>query len=185
MPSLAYCLSLAALLVVPGPTNALLALEGAEGGAWRALRLLPVVLAAYAASVLPLTALGADLLQQDHWLRSAVSLAAAGWVGFMAVALWRTPAVARPLTPQGRVARLFITTLLNPKAFIIGLVLVPAQPARLAALGLFFALLLLAAALWALLGSALQGQRAALMRRLCAGWLGVLALMLGSAALSS
>ena len=41
MPSLAFSLSLAALLFAPGPTNALLALSGAENGAGRTLRLLP------------------------------------------------------------------------------------------------------------------------------------------------
>ena len=66
MPTLAFCLSLLALLFAPGPTNALLALSGAEAGAARTLRLLPVVVLAYAITVLPLSVLGEDLLRQQH-----------------------------------------------------------------------------------------------------------------------
>ena len=57
MPTLQFCVSLIVLLFAPGPTNALLALGGAEAGAWRTLRLLPLVVAAYATVVLPLAAL--------------------------------------------------------------------------------------------------------------------------------
>lgn len=187
MPTLVFCLSLTALLFAPGPTNALLALSGAEAGAVRTLRLLPVVLAAYALIVLPLATLGEDLLHQQHMVRAGVTLLAALWVGWMAVALWRQPApdAAAGLT-RGRSLRLFITTLLNPKAFIIGLVLIPAQPSQSMATLLVFAMLAAAAVAWSLLGAALQGQRGRpVLRRICAGWLGLLAVMLGSAALSA
>lgn len=188
MPSLEFCLGLAALLFAPGPTNALLALAGAEAGAMRSLRLLPLVIAAYAITVLPLAALGADLLNADHGLRSWVTLAAALWVAWMAYALWRRPGDATPVTPAGRGLQLFVTTLLNPKAFVIGLVLIPAQPQQGTALAVFIAVLVVAATAWALLGAALHGRNAAglpLLRRVCAGWLGLVAVMLGSAALSA
>jgi len=188
MPSLAFSLSLAALLFAPGPTNALLALAGGEAGAWRTLRLLPVVFAAYALTVVPLAVLGADLLQQEHTVRAGVSLVAALWVAWMAFALWRRPTAQA--TPPGVAhgVQLFITTLLNPKAFIIGLVLVPGQPQQGFALALFFTVLGAAAVGWALLGASLHARAAGglpMLRRICAGWLGLLALMLGSAALAS
>lgn len=188
MPTLQFCLSLIALLFAPGPTNALLALSGAEAGAWRGLRLLPLVVIAYVLTVLPLSALGADLAHQQHWLRAGVTWAAALWVAWMAYALWRKHDDAAP--PSGRVRglRLFITTLLNPKAFIIGLVLIPAQSQQTAAFALFVAVLVAAATGWTLLGAALHGRRSdglPLLRRVCAGWLGLLAVMLGSAALST
>ena len=189
MPTLQFCLSLIVLLFAPGPTNALLALGGAEAGAWRTLRLLPLVVLAYATTVLPLAALGEDLLRQHHWVQMAVTLAAALWVAWMAVALWRRPA-ASPTTPDGvSGAKLFVTTLLNPKAFIIGLVLIPAQASQGAALAAFLGVLVAAAATWVMLGAALRGDRAAtglpVLRRVCAGWLGLLAVMLGSSLLAS
>lgn len=188
MPSLAFSLSLAALLFAPGPTNALLALAGGEAGAWRTLRLLPVVFAAYALTVVPLAVLGADLLQQEHTVRAGVSLVAALWVAWMAFALWRRPTAQA--TPPGVAhgVQLFITTLLNPKAFIIGLVLIPGQASLSTALALFFVLLGAAAACWVVLGASLRTRAAnglPLLRKLCAGWLGLLAVMLGSAAFSA
>jgi hypothetical protein len=63
-------------------------------------------------------------------------------------------------------------------------VLIPAQATQGAALAIFFAVLIIAAAAWALLGSTLHGDRAVMglsvLRRVCAAWLGLLALMLGS-----
>ena len=188
MTTLQFCLSLVALLFAPGPTNALLALSGAESGVRRSLRLLPLVAVAYATTVVPLSALGEDLLRQHHWVRAGVTLAAALWVAWMAYALWRQTGNDAQITGSVGGMRLFITTLLNPKAFIIGLVLIPSQPHPVTALGLFLAVLIATAAGWTLMGGAMHGKdlsRLRLLRRVCAGWLGLLAVMLGSAALSA
>ena len=119
----------------------------------------------------------------------AVTLAAALWVAWMAVTLWRRPAAGEATTAGLSGKKLFVTTLLNPKAFIIGLVLIPAQASQGAALAMFFIVLVIAAAAWALLGSALYGDRAAtglsVLRRVCAAWLGLLAVMLGSSLLAT
>lgn len=190
MPTLQFCLSLTVLLFAPGPTNALLALGGAEAGAWRTLRLLPLVVVAYATTVLPLAALGDDLFRQHHWVQMVVTLAAALWVAWMAVALWRRPSAGGATKFGLSGTKLFVTTLLNPKAFIIGLVLIPAQAVQGAALAAFFTVLIIATATWALLGSALHGgDRAAMglsvLHRVCAAWLGLLAVMLGSSLLAA
>ncbi len=189
MPSLAFTLSLMALLFAPGPTNALLALAGAEAGTRRTLRLLPVVLLAYGLAVLPLASLGAGLMQQGPTIRMAVTLAAAAWVGWLALALWLSPANRQAGCGRDHGIKLFITTLLNPKALIIGLALIPAEPSRTAALALFFAVLAAAAAAWVTLGGLLHRRRNAtdvpLLRKVCAGWLGALAVWLGTAALAT
>ena len=109
MPTLQFCVSLIVLLLAPGPTNALLALGGAEAGAWRTLRLLPLVVAAYATVVLPLAALGEDLLRQHHWVQMAVTLAAALWVAWMAVTLWRRPAAGEATTAGLSGKKLFVS----------------------------------------------------------------------------
>lgn len=126
MTPLATLLAVLALLAAPGPTNVLLAAGGAERG-WRgALGLVPVALAGYLATVTPLTLAGAALLDAAPGLRSALGLVAAAWVAWLAVGLWRLP----PAGEGGAAVtwrRVLVTTLLNPKALVLGLVLLPAD----------------------------------------------------------
>ncbi|MGC5198806.1 hypothetical protein, partial [Aphanothece microscopica] len=87
-------LALLVLLATPGPTNTLVALAGAERG-WRgALRLIPAELAAYLAVTVPLALAGAAAMAAVPGLRGGVTLAAAAWVAWLAVAMWRLPADA-------------------------------------------------------------------------------------------
>lgn len=179
-------LAILVLLVTPGPTNTLLALGGAERG-WRgALRLIPAELAGYLATTLPLALLGARLLMEVPAARLAVTVAAAVWVLWLAVALWRRP--ARPGTAAVTGRRVFVTTLLNPKALVFGLVLLPGPDAASVAahFAAFVALIVLVAAGWAALGAAVRGGSPGLpdaWRRATSVWLGALALyLLGRAA---
>ena len=79
---------------------------------------------------------------------------------------------------------LFVTTALNPKALIFGLVLLP-SPDRLAAnLALFAGLVVLVAVFWAGIGAALReggsGQPRAIcvLRRLASVWLAAISVIL-------
>lgn len=187
MPTLSFCLALAALLLTPGPTNTLMALAGAERGFRRALRLAPLEVAAYGLVTVPLALLGETLFAAHGPARFIVTLAAAAWVAFLAVRLWRLPHGGSAMAEGGSGAwKLFTTTLSNPKGLVIGLVLLPSQPNLAAAVSVFFAILLAVSAVWAAIGRTIAAsgvaQRPAF-RRACACWLGVLALMLGSAAL--
>ncbi|EYD73566.1 hypothetical protein Rumeso_04687 [Rubellimicrobium mesophilum DSM 19309] len=176
-------LALLVLLAAPGPTNTLLAIAGAERGLAPAARLIPVVLLGYLATTVPLALLGARLLESAPLAKALVTVAAAAWVLRLAVAMWRLPARGEvgPAVTSGRIA---VTTLLNPKALIVGLVLLPAPGAT--RLGLNLALLAgtlaVASLLWALLGASLRrGARAGLpasWRRAASVWLGALALYL-------
>lgn len=164
-----------ALLATPGPTNTLLFLSGAETSLRRALPRLVVVLAAYMATVIPLALAGQELLERWPLLRPVVAVAAGLWVARLAVKLWHPPAAGQTGTTGP--AALAVTTLLNPKALVFGLVLLP-SPDRLAAnLTVFAAEVLAVSALWLGAGhlfSGKGGNGTALMRRAAAVWMGVL-----------
>ncbi|WP_210529823.1 LysE family transporter [Rubellimicrobium arenae] len=178
-------LAICALLVTPGPTNTLLAIAGAERGWLRAIRLIPAELGGYLATTVPLALLGAALLEELPQARTAITLVAAAWVAWLALAMWRVPAGrSGRLTVTGR--RVLVTTLLNPKALIFGLVLLPAETGDdlLRNFGLFAAEVVTVAMLWAALGAVLRrGDRAEPgmppgWRRAASVWLGGLAVYL-------
>lgn len=183
MTPVEFALALSLLLLTPGPTNTLIALAGAERGWLGALRLAPIEMLAYALVTLPLALAGSSLLTDHGSLRLAVSLIAAVWVAFLAVKLWRLPAGDAMGPKQNGALKLFTTTLCNPKGLIIGLVLLPSQASLPAAVATFLAMLLAVSAIWAGFGS-LAGSNLALkpiVRRVCAGWLGLLAMWLAAA----
>mgnify|MGYP001033587949 CR=1 FL=1 len=183
MSSTELTIAILLLLVTPGPTNSLVLLAGAERGFFGALRLIPAELSGYLLAVLPLTLIGASVLEGHHGLRAGVTVVAAIWVAVLAVRLWRVPvAVARAQSVGSRA--LFITTALNPKSLIFGLVLLP-SPDRLAANVILFAILVVTVAvLWASLGAALrsggahQPRALIVLRRLASVWLGTISIVL-------
>lgn len=178
-------LSLAVLLLLltPGPTNSLVLVAAVERGWAGAMRLVPAELAGYFLSVLPLSLVGAALLADHAGLQSAVTLAAAVWVAVLAVKLWQP--LSSVTGGQSVGARtLLVTTALNPKALIFGLVLLPSPDRLPLNLALFAGLVVLVAALWAAAGAVLRnggvGQPRALflLRRLASVWLATISLVL-------
>lgn len=174
----ALFLALLGLLMTPGPTNTLLALAGAERGWRRGLLLIPLEVLAYLLVCLPLALLGEAVLSAHPWLGPAIKAVAGAWVAVLAIRLWHLPKAdgAQSVTA----ARVFVTTLLNPKALIIGLVLLPGPDMPLRAL-LFVGLVAAVAAIWAAMGACLAGRGdcparrgSGLARRLAALWLAVL-----------
>lgn len=115
------------LLAAPGPTNTLLFMSGAGSGIRRSLSLLVAESAGYLTVVLSIAVFAAPFLESRPELLNAMKLVAAGWIVFMASKLWRRAAVRS----DGAVVSLrtmFMTTLLNPKAAIVGLVIMPHGP---------------------------------------------------------
>ena len=176
-------LAIAALLITPGPTNTLLFLAGAERG-WRpSLRLIPAELAGYLLMVLPLALVGVALLHDAPRARAVVAIAAGLWVAWLAVKLWL------PQTEQNGPQRVsaglvFTTTMLNPKALIFGLVLLPSPDHLGGHLALFSSLVMAVAAGWAGFGAwlgGMSGKDAGAMlwiRRGASVWLSVVSLTL-------
>lgn len=187
MGTAAFLFAIWGLLLTPGPTNTLLALSGASVGLGRSIRLMPAELAAYLMVTVPLATTGADLLAGAPWAATAVRLAAAGWIAYLAARLWRLPAPGQA-GGEVSVARVFTTTLLNPKALIIGLTLLPrgSEPEFLPHLALFAGSVLAVAAIWAGGGALAQhgdGGPRPLYRRAAALWLAFLAAALVGAAI--
>lgn len=179
MGTVAFLFAIWGLLLTPGPTNTLLALSGASVGLARSLRLMPAELCAYLLVTVPLALAGADLLARDPLVGTAVRLVAAGWVAYLAVKLWRVKAGEAGPGPVS-MARVFVTTLLNPKGLIIGLTLLPrgSAPEFPVHLGLFAASVVAVAMVWAAGGTLLKREAAEpplLYRRAAALWLAVLA----------
>ncbi len=153
-------LALLALLVSPGPTNTLMILAGAERGARGVVPLAGVTVAAYLLTVAPLTLAAAALAGQPG-LRAGVTVVAGLWVARLALGLWRHP--APDAVPAAVTAgQVFMTTLLNPKALIFGLVLLPQVADRAAGLAFLAAAVAVASSLWGLAGALAAGRTAAL-----------------------
>jgi threonine/homoserine/homoserine lactone efflux protein len=182
MSSFELALAILALLLTPGPTNSLMLIAGAERGLMRASRLIPAELAGYLATVVPLALVGQTVLDAFPVVRTAVALAAAVWVAVLALRLWRLPDVtAGPAVTTGD---LFVTTALNPKALIFGLVMLPTTDALTWNIGLFAGLVVAVALFWAGLGAILRGgafgqPRAQFyLRRLASVFLGAMSVLL-------
>ncbi len=171
--------ALLALLATPGPTNTLLALAGAQG-VRRPLVLPLVELAAYLATVVPLAIWGQHWLEATPMLRLILTLAAAVWVAMLAVRMWRhgTQPGSQGARAGVTALQVGVTTLLNPKALVFGLVLIPAGPDLVAGLWLFAALVIVVSLAWLWLGARLAGRFQPLVNRGGAVWLGVLAALL-------
>jgi len=181
----AFLFAALALLFAPGPSNALMALAGAERGMARVVRLIPAEMGGYLAMILPLLWAGQGLLLR--WPQAAIllKLLAAGWVLMLAVRLWRHGVED---AGQGEVSarHMAMTTVLNPKALVFGLVLLPPMDsaAFLLKFGLFAALVVASALGWGFLGQVAQGPgRARLIRRIASGWLALVSLGLLAGAL--
>ncbi|TCU24434.1 threonine/homoserine/homoserine lactone efflux protein [Rhizobium azibense] len=113
-----------ALLAMPGPTNTLLALAACRRGARQLAVLAATVVAAYLVVVVLLAVFAGAFVHSNPQIAAALKLASAAWVLYLAFRLWSAPG---PVSADDVSARhVLITTLLNPKAIIIGLAMVPA-----------------------------------------------------------
>lgn len=162
---LSALLGAALVLFVPGPTNTLLATAGAAAHGRPPLRLALAELAGYLVSTNLLWLLGGVLTEAAPVLAPAIRLGLAGYLVLLGCCLWRsdeTAAVEAVVSSR----RIFVTTLVNPKAAIFAFVLMPADGATALALWtLGFAAVVLAADVsWLVLGHRIRchgGRRAA------------------------
>ena len=150
------CLALIVLLMTPGPTNTLIMLASAERGMVRALQLIPVVLAGYLVMVLPLAFVAEGLADRIGLLRPVVAVPCAIWVLYLAWTMWTTAPDAGQtvrVTPR----RLAVTTFLNPKGVVMGLILLPSAGLGLPSLLVLAITVTLVALVWAMIGCCLPG----------------------------
>lgn len=157
MAVMAFITAVLALLLAPGPTNTLMGIAGAQSGLPRVLRLLPAELGGYLTAILPLAFVGTGLLAQFPAFGAGLKIAAALWVLFLALKLWRAPA-SDEAGASVTARRVYLTTMLNPKALIFGLVLLPApvEDIFLPRLALFCLMVAGVAVIWGSAGAMTQ-----------------------------
>jgi threonine/homoserine/homoserine lactone efflux protein len=124
---LLFALAVLAILATPGPTNTLLATGAASAGFRQALPLIPAEAAGY---LIAISVIGYGLgpaVAGSPLLGLALRLAVGAYLIHLALKLWR--GARRPAYGAGIVTpvRMFLTTLLNPKAIVLALAVVPLQ----------------------------------------------------------
>ncbi len=124
-----FTVAVLGLLVMPGPTNTLLATAGSVLGFRRALRLLPaelvgylIAISVYAFVIQRVVATNPELAR---WLRFSTVVV----LLVLAVRLWRSStriaAEATAARPVLRPVHVFVTTLANPKALVFAFHIMP------------------------------------------------------------
>jgi threonine/homoserine/homoserine lactone efflux protein len=147
-----FIIAVVTLLATPGPTNALLLTAATLDGP-RSLRLIPAEVTGYLLSVLAIALLVAPLVAELWMVGVLMRSIAAAYLLLVAARLWRggSAAVESPqlITPR----HVFTTTLLNPKAILFGLGIVPVQGSGgMAYLAGFCLLITAVGSAWILLG---------------------------------
>jgi threonine/homoserine/homoserine lactone efflux protein len=120
---LTFVLAVLAILVMPGPTNTLLATAGATVGWTKSLTLIPAELSAYVISITTIAAVAAPLLANSPGATIALKFACALYLVYVAWLLWRTKSMLHASAIG--FWRVFVTTLLNPKALVFALAIFP------------------------------------------------------------
>jgi len=153
-----FILSAVAILLTPGPTNTLLAASGAAVGLRRALALPLAEAAGYAVAISLFFSAG-DILHEVP-AATALKATAAAWLLFSASRLWRQPVVPSLSDHRQSFRRVFITTLLNPKAMLVATIVIPGLMAgyRMQALLIFIALSTCAGMAWTAFGAMLPAR---------------------------
>jgi threonine/homoserine/homoserine lactone efflux protein len=158
-------LGIAIVLIMPGPTNTLLAAAGLRQGLPRSARLTGAELAGYLISI---SVWGLFLARAAHalpWLPVVLRIASGLYIAYLAVRMWQA-AVALPSSAQGAIGlrTLFVATLLNPKGILFAGTIFPAQafasvPGYLEAMAIFVVLLLPIGLAWIAFGAGLGSGR--------------------------
>jgi threonine/homoserine/homoserine lactone efflux protein len=152
-----------ALLLTPGPTNTLLLVGGATNGLKRSLWLPAAEMLGYLAAIHILAFSVGSFVQQSPVAQVALRLVLALYLVWLALRLWRSPQTSVPeqvVTPR----RVFLVTLLNPKALIFAFIIMPPlDGGRWAAATPYLAglcgLIAAASLCWISLGAAIRSGR--------------------------
>lgn len=158
-------LALGGLLLTPGPTNILLAFSAVSSGVRHTVPMLAAAVLAYMVIILAVAALAALIPAADQVeLRTGVRICAVLWLLWLAYSVWTTKDDGAEVRLVA-VRQVFVTTLINPKAMIVAL-LVQSEGMTAQFLVTIAALVALAGAAWIVVGlvvrrsgSNLLGQR--------------------------
>jgi threonine/homoserine/homoserine lactone efflux protein len=152
-----FTLAVLALLATPGPTNTLLMTSGATTGPASSWRLIPAEIAGYTIAILAIGFVIGPFIAESWALGMALRVCVALYLTWVATRLWRHPTAE---IDSGRLIRprdVFIATLLNPKALLFGLGIVPLHDPHAVAYMIAFCLMVAAVgASWICLGAAIR-----------------------------
>ena len=120
-----YVLSVSALiLAMPGPTNTLLFSSSLTRGFARSTPLVAAELVAYLLSISCWGFVLLSVLHDHAWITLALKALAAFYIAFLSVKIWRfEQSIDSAKSITGK--HVFITTLLNPKAFLFASIVMP------------------------------------------------------------
>lgn len=151
---LLFSLAVLAILGTPGPTNTLLATSGALSGVRRSLPLVLAEVTGYLLAIGVLALLLGEILQAYAGLATMLRLLIAGYLVHAAWGLWQR---SGSFADGGRAIgfdRVFVTTLLNPKAVVFAFGVIPlSDPAAAAYVAAFAGFVVLAALAWIAIGA--------------------------------
>ena len=161
----AFILAVLGLLATPGPTNTLMAASGAQRGVRRSLHLLLGELGGYAIAITVWIEIVGAVAAREPMVAVIAKLVAVAFLLWSAWKLWRNAGQADLAARGITLGRVFVTTLLNPKALVFAFAIFPGVGfvERLPYDAVFAALVVGTAIGWMGLG--------ALAQRGAAGWL--------------
>jgi threonine/homoserine/homoserine lactone efflux protein len=120
-----FSLAVLAVLGTPGPTNTLLATAGATAGLRRSLPLIGAEAAGYGVSILTLGLVLGPVVAGAPLVAASLRVAVAIYLLLLAARLWRRGGAALATGAVVTPRQVFVTTLLNPKAIVFALGIVP------------------------------------------------------------
>ncbi|MBL8598265.1 MAG: LysE family transporter [Devosia sp.] len=153
-----FFLAVLTILATPGPTNTLMATAGATRGLAGSLRLLPAEIGGYLLAIFAIHFALGQVVGDHPVIGSGLKIAVAAYLVWLAVKLWRRPLILDAGAQAVSFANVFVTTLLNPKALVFALTVLPWQsPALGWYVAAFAATVVAAGGGWIALGSTLRG----------------------------
>ena len=153
-----FFLAVATILATPGPTNTLMATAGATAGIRNSLILLGAEISGYLVAIIAIHFLIAQIVEAYPLVGVTLKVAVAIYLVWLAIKLWRRPLELDAGVKAVTFTNVFVTTLLNPKALIFSLTILPWQSSALGWYFVAFALTVVAGGGgWIVLGSVLKG----------------------------
>lgn len=120
------------LLLTPGPTNTLLWSSGAVVGIRRSMPLQLGEMLGYALAITAILVVFEPILQRLPVLERVLALAVGLYIYFLAYKLWyRSTEACGAAGGAVDAQKVFIVTLLNPKAFVFALTIIPVGHAQM------------------------------------------------------
>jgi threonine/homoserine/homoserine lactone efflux protein len=168
-----FSLAVLFILGTPGPTNTLLATSGALVGVRRSLPLVLAEVSGYLIAIAALSLLLGELIKTYPWLNATLRTMIALYLVHAAWTLWQRGAAPAGSEKGIGFDRVFVTTLLNPKALVFAFGVIPlSAPNAAAYVAAFVGFVVFAALCWitvgATIGRAASGYRGRVVPRVSA-----------------